>query len=424
MYGFNKSVLKIVEQPKESYIKIRQEESGNIGFKKINETGFNIIKLLYEGFDKNQIIERLSHQYSDSNLSNKVNSFIETLEKFKLIKKIEDQIYRPLYFGSNDFFTPSYIILEISENCLLNCSHCYLGKKKTNYMDFDKLKLLLANLYELGVDTIQLTGGEPLLYPFLDELIELLKGYGFQVLISTSGYLPGCELSKIFKILRKLNKETDYIQVSLDGLEKTHNFLRGAKDAFVKTTEFIKLLIENDIKINIATVIQKSNINEIDELAEFTKSLGVNRLRLSSLMLIGNAKQEQILPNEELEKVINRIAKKYSDNFFQVENSENAYKIIAQRTAPNCGAGSLMYTIGSDFSVYACTMYRKPLFNTNTMSFMEGIKKNSIESYNRKAPNEKDCKNCKMINNCKGCLTQGMLNSLLQNCEWSLKWNS
>lgn len=73
--------------------------------------------------------------------------------------------------------------------CNLNCSYCdtsWANQSDTPFIPMDKEEILGA-LLETGIRNVTLTGGEPLLVPGVEEVIEILGGNGLSVEIETNG---------------------------------------------------------------------------------------------------------------------------------------------------------------------------------------------------------------------------------------------
>ncbi|MEM5766554.1 MAG: radical SAM protein [Candidatus Aenigmatarchaeota archaeon] len=107
-------------------------------------------------------------------------------------------------------YKPWIVELEITHRCNLMCKHCYLQPQKKKDMPFLFIKKLLPFLKKLGTQDIILTGGEPLLYPKLKEVIQELKKYQFRVTLQTNGTLLNSSL------IPKFLENVDRIQVSFD----------------------------------------------------------------------------------------------------------------------------------------------------------------------------------------------------------------
>lgn len=111
---------------------------------------------------------------------------------------------------------------------------------------------------------ISLTGGEPLISPFFFSLLRRIHKEEIECGILSNGLL----LSK--EIIQKLKASgIRQYQVSLEGMEKNNDIIRG-KGSFKKIVNAIKLLLDNGIlKIRISLTLNKKNAKDVFELADY-----------------------------------------------------------------------------------------------------------------------------------------------------------
>jgi len=127
---------------------------------------------------------------------------------------------------------PRNITLHLTENCNLRCKMCYFWgdtgaystsrtKQKPKILNFEIVKNLIREL-AIVKPIYSLYGGEPLLYPYFEELIDEIKKNNSFVDTPTNGTL----LSDNAEILVK--KEFDFVRVSLDGPRDINDKQRGS----------------------------------------------------------------------------------------------------------------------------------------------------------------------------------------------------
>lgn len=91
------------------------------------------------------------------------------------------------------------VMLEITSACNLSCTACY-AKRGKGYKSLDLLLAELAQARKLRpVDTITLTGGEPLLHPQLTEIIRMISSEGLRVFLLSNGLRATLETLKDLK---------------------------------------------------------------------------------------------------------------------------------------------------------------------------------------------------------------------------------
>jgi uncharacterized protein len=123
---------------------------------------------------------------------------------------------------------------------------------------------------------ITVFGGEPLLNSakqkkLISHLLEKASESNLEICIVTNGYT----LSEYVEILRK--GEIREIQVTLDGTESVHNkrrFLKSGDGTFSKIIPGIDACLENLIPVNLRMVIDKENIDNLPEFAQFAIDKG------------------------------------------------------------------------------------------------------------------------------------------------------
>ncbi len=180
--------------------------------------------------------------------------------------------------------TPRYIILFVSDKCHNRCRHCWYNEEwksanlTKNTLSFDEIEKISLSIRH--IDFLSLTGGEAFLRDDIVEISHLfasnskLKRYD----IPTSGFDPDLITSKTVEML-KINKGIPFrVNVSIDGSEETHDFIRNRNGSFknaVKTIEALKKIRKkySNFDVAIITTISKYNQNEIEELAFYVLEL-------------------------------------------------------------------------------------------------------------------------------------------------------
>jgi len=151
---------------------------------------------------------------------------------------------------------------------------------------------------------LSLTGGEPLLFKKLVELIEYIKSRDVFValFILTNGTIP-FEKGLMSCILQN----NVGVQISIDGNESVHDKIRGAGN-YQRSIFTIKNLIGVGVPLMVHYVIMKKNKGVIEEFVQNMEKVGVKRINFSNLVPIGPGAQEETLSPEENKIVIESIA--------------------------------------------------------------------------------------------------------------------
>jgi len=157
--------------------------------------------------------------------------------------------------------SPFYVQFSVTDRCDSKCVYCWanFAKRGYNELTFDEVKQIVDELSNLGTWRINLVGGEPLLRDDIRDIISYIKSRGIDCTMTTNGHFIPEKIDEI--------KDIDLLCVSLDGDEKTHDMNRG-KGSYQKAIAGIEVAEENNIPIQLATVITKNNLKSIGHLME------------------------------------------------------------------------------------------------------------------------------------------------------------
>jgi MoaA/NifB/PqqE/SkfB family radical SAM enzyme len=173
-------------------------------------------------------------------------------------------------------FVPPVFIATITDECNLRCPNCLFilnpdNKFFNSFITPEKFRTVLEKHNpDRKADVMFLTGGEPLMHPKLDELIDISKEYKLTVKMSTNGML----VKKNISLLRRL----DYINVSMDSYdaETFGRYRGGTPKQFETIVEGLTALRENGIYFSTSFVLSAENIDEADRMLEFTRRVRPN----------------------------------------------------------------------------------------------------------------------------------------------------
>jgi len=287
--------------------------------------------------------------------------------------------------------TPKIIEFELTTSCNYSCIHCYCnaGRISKNELSTNEVKKVIKDLHELGVQIIDLIGGEPLIRSDIFEIVSFGKSIGAQLMINTNGSLATKE---VVKKLKNINPNL-LIGVSIDGHKKEiHEFVRGA-GTFEKTMKGLKNFLEYGFDTTILHVINKHNYKYFEEMVLFAKELGVS-LYVDRFVPVGRGEQfkDILIPTKEMIEYINKIIEKYKNQvrFFVEENIEGG----------ECTAGKTHASILVDGTVVPCGHFRY-----DSQYYMGNIREKPFkEIWDSFNPDilMVGCNGCKLFDKCKG----------------------
>ncbi len=217
--------------------------------------------------------------------------------KFTLRKKIALELFRKYRDNAKKLHQLNYIFWECTLRCNLNCLHCGSDCKKEALVkdmpvsDFIGAIDDVKSIVEPNKTMIVLTGGEPLVRNDLEICGKQLYDRGFPWgMVSNGFHLTSKRLQSL------LQSGLRAVTISLDGLENSHNWLRGNPKSFENAVNAIGLLSETeDLKFDVVTCVNQKNFNELNQLKELLLSKGVKEWRIFTVFPIGRAKEHQEL---------------------------------------------------------------------------------------------------------------------------------
>ena len=169
---------------------------------------------------------------------------------------------------------PTTVSIALIGRCNLRCQHCYPTIHDTQ-LAFPVIAQLLDELHAMGVFSLSLSGGEPLLHPDLESIIALGRKKGFHLLLFTNGLLITEQKARRLKALG-----IDQVNVSLDAADaEQHDRFRGANGAFEKSVQAVGYCLQAGLDTWITCTINDAIQFRAVDMVQLAFDLGVSRLR-------------------------------------------------------------------------------------------------------------------------------------------------
>jgi radical SAM family uncharacterized protein len=176
------------------------------------------------------------------------------------------RIYRGLFLNLFGRRNPLFCGHKLTYNCNLRCKMCPFWKRSIEDLSIAREKVILRQIYDSGVCGIAFEGGEPLLRKDLAEILAFSRSLPLHTSLITNGTLLESRINEIAPYINGA------VYVSLDGLEKTHDKIRGVSGCFRKAVRGIMACREK-VPVTINTTIMAENIHEIEDLVKLASEL-------------------------------------------------------------------------------------------------------------------------------------------------------
>lgn len=186
----------------------------------------------------------------------------------------------PFRFRFNWDTKPVNIVWDITYRCNLNCKYCLFAKSKLrkpeNELSLEKIANFIKSIAKYK-PSFFLTGGEPLLRPDLEKIIQLIRSNKMRIGINTNATLLTRD-----RLLRLNEFGLNYMIISLDMNEWATDNFRGT-GVYHKVLEMIKTIkaMKLNIRLVINCVISESNHQYLDNFLDLIESFNIDALKLS-----------------------------------------------------------------------------------------------------------------------------------------------
>ena len=331
--------------------------------------------------------------------------------------------------GRNSDYKLRSIGWELTFACNMRCKHCgsSCGMPKPDELTTEEAIKLCNDLAELEPECVTLSGGEPFLRKDWHVIAERLRENNVLVNAISNGWLVDKDVVK-----KALEVGLSNICVSLDGLEKTHNYLR-AKESFQRVMRALDVMQKMGLPSSVCTTLNKNNLDELPALYGLLVDRRIESWQLQLADPMGNllAHTELVLEPDDIGRIIDfayevmkegRIIVDIADNigYFDNKTTEISKKSFLSAGCSRsdgvwkgCQAGKSVLGIRCNGDVVPCLSIREDRFiegNVRKTSLFEIWTRSGAFAWNREMSQNNltgFCKKCQYSSLClAGCTTQ------------------
>lgn len=182
--------------------------------------------------------------------------------------------------------SPAYAVWEVTRHCDQPCQHCgsRAGPKLDDELSTEEALEVARSLVRLGCRECALIGGEAYLRKDLPQLIAELVAGGVRVVMQTGG--RGLNSRRCAQLAEA---GLAGVGVSIDGLEETHDTLRGNRGSFAAARSALRHAREAGLVITANTQINRLNLAELTELSDLLRSEGAEVWQTQLTVPMGRA---------------------------------------------------------------------------------------------------------------------------------------
>lgn len=255
------------------------------------------------------------------------------------------------------------LFLELTLRCNERCIHC--GSRcgehdRVNELSKEQYRKILDDVKrDFGVKQVELdiTGGEPLLRRDFFDIMSYANSLGFRWGMTSNATLINDDIAHR---LHECGMKT--ISVSIDGLESTHDSLRGMNGAFSGAMRGIDALIRHGgfQSIQVTTVVNHRNFSELDELFDILCKIDIDSWRVINIEPIGRAldSPDLMLTKDEYRQMFDFIREKRLQGYPLTYGCSHYLGTEYERQVRQwyflCNAGIYTASIASNGDILAC----------------------------------------------------------------------
>ncbi|MUG99603.1 nif11-class peptide radical SAM maturase 3 [Scytonema sp. UIC 10036] len=263
----------------------------------------------------------------------------------------------------------SYAVWEITLKCNLACSHCgsRAGNARSEELSTEEALDLVRQMAEVGIKEVTLIGGEAFLRPDWLEIAKAINEAGMLCGMTTGGY--GISLETAGK-MKAAGIRT--VSVSIDGLEETHDRLRGRKGSWKYAFKTMSHLREVGIAFGCNTQINRLSAPEFPCIYECIRDAGARAWQIQLTVPMGHAADNAdilLQPHELLDiyPMLARVARRAYQEGVQLQAGNNIgyygpyERLLRGRGREHefsfwqgCGAGLSTLGIEADGAIKGC----------------------------------------------------------------------
>ncbi|MHC5773028.1 nif11-class peptide radical SAM maturase 3 [Nostoc sp.] len=202
----------------------------------------------------------------------------------------------------------SYAVWEITLKCNLACQHCgsRAGHARAKELSTAEALDLVRQMAEVGITEVTIIGGEAFLRPDWLEIAQAITSSGMLCGMTTGGYGITLETAHRMK-----EAGISVVSVSVDGLEATHDRLRGRQGSWQWAFKTMSNLKQAGIRFGCNTQINRLSAPEFPRIYEHLRDAGIFAWQIQLTVPMGNAadNSEILLQPYELLDVYPMIAR-------------------------------------------------------------------------------------------------------------------
>jgi len=318
-------------------------------------------------------------------------------------------------------FNLSEFKIEVTYRCYLNCIHCSSDARPSNLLEMSRVDCLriLRDAVAMGAKEVAFSGGEPILWPHICDVVEAAAKDRVSVTIYTSGYTE--DFGNKAVRLHELGA-SKFIFGVFGATAAIHERITRKAGSFERTKAAMQDALTAGLVTELHFVPMSGNYRELTDVGLLARRLGASRVSVLRLVPQGRAalirnRALNRVQNLELRRQIQSLRKEQGYDFVR---TGSPYNFLMLNDKPGCWAAIDRLIISPDLGLYPCDAFKKigasELVGTEKWS---SLAQSSLPDCWAKSPYleavrtylttdfAEPCDSCKLLERClSGCLAQ------------------
>lgn len=324
-------------------------------------------------------------------------------------------------------FEPAELKIEVTRSCPLACVHCSsnAGPGEREHLSPDLVHSLIDQASKIvSIESIVISGGEPLVWPWLGEAVAHCREMGFKCILYTTG--NGCDAGAT-TVAELTRRGLSRINFSLYSAEPDqHERFTMTPGSFQKTLSAIAEARSAGVAAGIHFVPVTRNYQDLEGLVCLAEENGIETLSVLRFVPQGRGAafkgSREMLGKKktlELRRLIMTCRERHSVRI----RVGSPYNILLLESDVDCKAAKGTMIIGPTGNLYPCDAFKNieptdlgltdPFHNVRARPLADCWQKSSYLNAIRRylsTPFDEPCRSCSALELCKsGCLAQKVL---------------
>lgn len=319
---------------------------------------------------------------------------------------------------------PRRVDIYLTRNCNLSCPFCFYRSNKRSFlqqanqedMPVEKWLFFLNELEGMQVFEVGLMGGEALIYDGFWDIVEHLSSHRMRFALFSNGVL--LDENTVSRIA--LSRRCSYVQISIDGTERSHDAIRG-KGVHSQAIAAIGNLRKAGIPVRVNMVLTRNSAKDIaNEVCYLIENAGVGRIRINPVAGADErmTEDEMALALKELLPLRERYKSVLSKGgiFKYFGRLGKPFEQTDERKCPDCSAQlSTRCAVLADGSVIPCMEAENIIIgNVFHEHFAEMWNSEAWRNLRMRVKEPRtlpsNCDGCRFVGNCmQNCLSESVL---------------